>query len=67
MAGCESEATSVAAKAAQQLEDLLEDIDRGRVTASVAQKAYLTGASHALKELAEALPCPAGAPPSGAA
>jgi hypothetical protein len=67
MARGESEGTSVAAEAAQQLEDILQAIDGGRVTASATQRAYLTGASHALKELARALSDPAEAPPSGAA
>lgn len=54
MANSESEHTSVAAKAAQQIERLLEDIASGSVTASATQRAYLAGATEALRQLAEA-------------
>jgi hypothetical protein len=60
----ESDVASVAATVAQQLQDTLEAIDSGNVTASAAQRAYLAGASHALKELAQALTDPAPGDPS---
>jgi hypothetical protein len=55
VANREPEETSLATKAAQQLEDTLEAIDSGSVTASAAQRAYLAGACQALRQLAGAL------------
>lgn len=66
VANSESKATAVAAKAAQQLEEILGDIDGGNVSASAAQRAYLAGACQALKQLAGTQRGSADAPPSGA-